>query len=498
MKRRSTPLLYGVAVAIGIVIGAGIDFRSASNLTQSKAFGSRNADDLYAELGRDSSSLLDGSRVLAKIATLTTPSVVHIQSERNNSGRGTIEETGSGVLVNSDKAAGVFVVTNRHVIANADVDSISIHLHDGRVIHPEQIWSDTATDVAVLKVTADNLRPARWGNSDDVEIGHMVLAMGSPFGLSQSVTLGIISAKGRRSLSLGSGRRVLNQDFLQTDAAINPGNSGGPLIDMRGRAVGINTAIASNSGGNEGIGFSIPSNLVRRVVEQLLEHGKVERAYLGVKLNPNFDSETAARLQLDRVRGAHVVEVYAKTPASRANLKFDDVILSFDGIDVQDENHLINLVSLTPVGKQVRLVILRGNVRVTIQVTLGDRESLEQRSEAAPQPNGAGPKLNAVPMGLTVHSLESGITAQLGLESSARGVVVLNFDPNSRWGQSLELYDVIEEVGRVRITSADEFHAALDQHDTAMPLLLKVRRDTNGVAASRVVVCEPESTPVAP
>ena len=175
----------------------------------------------------------------------------------------------------------------------------------------------------------------------------MVLAMGSPFGLSQSVTFGIISAKGRRSLKLGTGTQVINQDFLQTDAAINPGNSGGPLISLNGRVIGINTAIASSSGGNEGIGFSIPSNLVRFIFEQLTTKGRVDRAYLGVKLDPRFSQQTAQRLRLDRVRGARVLEVYKSTPASDAHLQIDDVILGFNSTAVQDENHLINLVSLT-------------------------------------------------------------------------------------------------------------------------------------------------------
>src|SRR5438067_105173 len=154
-----------------------------------------------------------------------------------------------------------------------------------------------------------SVQASRWGDSDKVEIGHLALAMGSPFGLSQSVTLGIISAKGRRSLKMPESSEMINQDFLQTDAAINPGNSGGPLIDMQGQVIGINTAIASQSGGNEGIGFSIPSNLVRRVIDQLLEHGKVIRAYLGVSLDNDFNADTAARLKIDRLRGARIVGI---------------------------------------------------------------------------------------------------------------------------------------------------------------------------------------------
>ncbi|MFG0333573.1 MAG: S1C family serine protease, partial [Maioricimonas sp. JB049] len=203
-----------------------------------------------------------GSRMLARVAAATTPAVVHIQSERRTR-RGTIEETGTGVIMRSPKADGEFIVTNRHVILGAELSDIQVHLHDGRVITPVGKEEDAATDIAVLRLKTPGLTFAEWADSDNVDIGHMVMAMGSPFGLSQSVTLGIISAKGRRALELGESREVINQDFLQTDAAINPGNSGGPLVDLHGRVVGINTAIASQGGGNEGIGFSIPSNLVR-------------------------------------------------------------------------------------------------------------------------------------------------------------------------------------------------------------------------------------------
>ena len=329
MKRSSTLLLCGTILFAGIAIGVSFDGWLLPDHVHAKGLNLTEADRLYEELDGDTNSLVQSSRILAKIARVATPSVVHIQSEYRNNRGGIVEETGSGVIVTSEKASGYFVVTNRHVINHASLNDVSIQLHDGRLLHPTRVWNDAATDLAVLKLNAQNLRPARWGDSDKLEIGHIVLAMGSPFGLSRSVTLGIVSAKGRRSLKLGADSAVLNQDFLQTDAAINPGNSGGPLIDLHGRVVGINTAIASNSGGNDGIGFSIPSALVRRVVDQLLEHGYVRRAYLGVKLDARFDANVARRFKLDRVRGARVSEVYAGTPASRAGLKFDDVILEF-------------------------------------------------------------------------------------------------------------------------------------------------------------------------
>ncbi|MEX1097706.1 MAG: trypsin-like peptidase domain-containing protein [Planctomycetales bacterium] len=383
MTRRSTYTLCGLALAAGIVIGTALDSaRLASRVAAETPTQVAAAAERWSPEGEfEGDPLFQASRRLARIAELTTPSVVHIQSSRTGANRGKIEETGSGVIVTNDKSLGVFVVTNRHVVASAELPAISIHLHDGRVVQPSRVWSDKATDLAVLKIEAAGVQPARWGDSDELEIGHMVLAMGSPFGLSQSVTLGIISAKGRRSLKLGPNSDVLNQNFLQTDAAINPGNSGGPLIDLRGRVIGINTAIASNSGGNDGIGFSIPSNLARRVVDELLEVGAVQRAYLGVKLDPDFNVSAARRLTLDRVRGARVVEVYANTPASRANLKYDDVILSFGDVDVLDENHLINLVSLTPVERAAKVVVLREGKKLTLDVQLGDRADLERRAQ---------------------------------------------------------------------------------------------------------------------
>lgn len=342
------------------------------------------------DLDSGANVLRDAGRVMAKISKQISPSVVHIESVHRTVLRGEVEETGSGVIVRSTHLPGEYVVTNRHVIAGSELREIKITLPDGRQVQPERVWDDAASDIAVMKVPVDGLTAAAWADSDAAEIGHPVLAVGSPFGLSQSVTFGIISAKSRRSLKLGD-RGVLNQDFIQTDAAINPGNSGGPLIDMSGRVVGINTAIASNSGGNEGIGFSIPSNLVSRVVDQLLEYGKVYRAYLGVKLDPEFDINKARALKLDRARGARVMAIYPNTPAARAKLQKDDVILSFDGIDILDENHLINVVSLSPVGKKVRLMVLRRGEKFPVTVDLSDRSVAEDDSTpAVPQQSKAG------------------------------------------------------------------------------------------------------------
>ncbi len=381
---------------------------------------------------------------------------------------------------------GVFVATNRHVVAGAELKDISLRLSDGRVIRPTRKWADEATDVAVLQVNAKNLQPARWGDSDKVEIGHMVLAMGSPFGLSQSVTYGIISAKGRRSLRLGSNTELLNQDFLQTDAAINPGNSGGPLIDLHGRVIGLNTAIASNSGANDGVGFSIPSNLVRRVVDQLLAHGKVQRAYLGVTLDDSFTASAAARLKLDRPRGARIVAVHPGTPAARANLKFDDVILSFSNIEIQDENHLINLVSLTPVNnKPVKLVIFRNGRTLTLNVVLADRSELKQESEAPTRPDMG---TAVVPMGLTLHQMNRDIAVQLGFHEATNGLLVLKVNAAGPLFDEVRLYDLIEEVAHTPVRSVDDLERILLRNESSDSILLKISRRANGNVESHLVV----------
>ncbi len=487
MKRSTTLILCSSVLAVGFVIGMTADGWLQPSRVRASALSYSDADRLFAELDSDTGSLMESSRLLTKIAKVATPSVVHIQSEYRSPRGSMVEETGSGVIMTSPKSSDTFVVTNRHVIANAKLKDIAIKIFDGRLIHPTHVLKDSATDVAVLKIDAPNLHPARWSNSDKLEIGHMVLAMGSPFGLSQSVTFGIISAKGRRSLKLGKETTVLNQDFLQTDAAINPGNSGGPLIDLHGRVVGINTAIASNSGGNDGIGFSIPSNLVRRVVDQLLEHGRVQRAYLGVKLDPSFEADEARRLQLDRVRGARIVEVYSKTPASKANLKFDDVVLEFNGTKVEDENHLINLVSLTAVGRKVTLSILRNGKKMSVEVLLTDRDDLNRQS-AVPSSSQPGVGVPVQTMGLTVHPVDDSISNQLGFDDAAKGLLVLNVDSLGPLGKYIQLYDIIEEVSRTEVASVNDLEQALSNSESGDSVVLKVRTHRNGMQSTRLVI----------
>lgn len=470
-------------LGLGILLGLSADQRQwISQAVATPAESTR--DSLMKEVSARTDMVFALSDRMAKVAKVVSPSVVHIQSERSTR-RGQVEETGSGVIVVSEKRPGAFVVTNRHVVDGTELDRIQVRLNDGRVVNPTWIRSDRYTDLAVMFLDLGGLQPARWGDSNQCEIGHIVLAVGSPFGLSQTITYGIVSAKGRRALELGSNSEVLNQDFLQTDAAINPGNSGGPLINLQGEVIGINTAIASNSGGNEGVGFSIPSNLVHKVMGELLEYGRVQRAYLGVKLDSNFDNATAVRLKLDRPQGARIVEIYPKTPAERSRLQVDDVIIRFNDELVQDENHLINLVSLAPLNSGIETVLIRDGKRVSVQVVLSDREELQQRAASPDDPSKGYPVKE---LGLTVLPLDPETGRSLGYPPGTTGLVVLKVEPESPLGAKLQRYDLIEEAARTPLNSVGDLQQVLEERNRSQVVLKIRRKGENGIETHSIVL----------
>jgi S1-C subfamily serine protease len=316
-------------------------------------------------------------------AARALPAVVSVEAVKppktTADGKGKpVEESGSGVIVRLDGRTGYYVLTNNHVIAMARPDQITISLSDGRVYHPSQVWADPESDIAVMSVSAPTLPTATLGNSDGARVGRLVLAIGSPFGLSQTVTHGIISARDRGQVSLGGTIRI--KEFLQTDAAINPGSSGGPLLDMHGEVIGINTAIASHNGSNSGVAFSIPINLVKRVASQLVASGTVQRGYLGMLLASNFDGNDALKLGLDRLRGALIERIYADSPAAAAGLQVRDVILQIESVAIRNDTHLINLVSNLPPGQRVRLLVWRDNANRTIDAVVGDWSKVQAAS----------------------------------------------------------------------------------------------------------------------
>lgn len=326
-------------------------------------------DRLYDEVAADVVALERQSNVLKKVILLARPSVVHIEAKKTAEGfsRKPVEEAGSGVVIEYNDA--YYVLTNRHVIRQAALDNIQIRLASGQTLTPLRVWADAETDIAIMAVDGPQLIPARLGDSISVDMGDFVLAVGSPFGLSHSVTYGIISAKGRRDLQLGV-EGVRYQSFFQTDAAINPGNSGGPLLNLRGEVIGINTAIASNSGGNEGIGFAIPIHIAMFVATQLVDQGSVMRAMLGVVLDSEFDQSAAKQLGLPRRMGARVNRVNAGSIADSVGIRVGDVILTYDGVDIEDLDHLVNQVKLTPFGRQVQLVVFRDGRAVELNAIM--------------------------------------------------------------------------------------------------------------------------------
>jgi len=365
----------------GLALFAGGSFLSVASGQEPVVHDARAQ--LHAELARDVETFEQQHNILKRAVKLVTPAVVHIEAKRDDDSRlaqKSVEEAGSGIVM--ERNGKYYVVTNRHVIKYSSLSNVKIKLSDGRQLVPTQVWADRETDIAILAVPGKNLIPAIIGNSDKLEIGDFVLAVGSPFGLSHSVTYGIISAKGRRDLQLGDDG-VTNQDFLQTDAAINPGNSGGPLMNLRGEVIGINTAIASSSGGNEGIGFTIPVNMVMVVADQLIEHGQVVRAYLGVQLDATFTREEAVAAGLSRPEGARVTGITPRSPAEKAKLQLGDVILQFNEQAVEDDDHLINLVSLTPVNREVELTLVRDMQTMRLRVRVGNRSELKPLAETS-------------------------------------------------------------------------------------------------------------------
>lgn len=314
-------------------------------------------------------------RLLVKLAS---PSVAHIEAKKTRS-RNTdntysaraamVEEAGSGVVI---KYRGRnFVVTNYHVIEGAELNNIQIVVDD-LAYRAADVRHDKDSDVSVLLMESESLTPARLGDSDAVEIGDYVVAIGSPFGLSHSVSQGIISARSRHDLELGP-QGVKYQDFFQTDASINPGNSGGPLFNLDGEVIGLNTAIASNSGGSDGIGFAIPINMVMRIVTDLIDVGYVKRGFLGVSMDGSFSPRKALEMGFNRGHGALISAVTPGSPAGLAGIRENDLVIEFNGRKVLNDSHLVTLVSLARIGDQVPVKLLRKSEALTVSVEIREK-----------------------------------------------------------------------------------------------------------------------------
>jgi serine protease Do len=449
---------------------------------------------IYADLAKQYTQFQQVNRTFELVAKAVSPSVVHIvaqkvsRPEENRRAR-QFEETGSGVIIRNDHAPGLFVLTNHHVVDGSKPSKIRILLRDGRSILPVKIWTDAKADIAILKLDRDDLPSARLGNSDEAAIGTWVMALGSPFGLMHSVSQGIISARGRHMDELPD---VENQDFLQTDAAINPGNSGGPLVNMKGEVVGINNSIASNGGGNEGVGFSIPINLARWIMNELILHGRVNRGALGVDLHHDFPPEEAVTLGMERPRGAWILKVYQSSPADKAGIRSGDVVLRFGGVDVVDLNHLINMVSMATVGEASEVVVWRERREVKLKVTVGDRERTLTQYTPTPAEPGIDPSglirrpnrpatQSSFALGLELATLNAQLAERYELPGSWRGALVVTVDPTSPLVGVVQSKDVISAIDNEVIQSSEQAVKILNERADHVQSIISLDRLVKGV-----------------
>ena len=375
--------------------------------------------------------------------------------------RGVQRGLGSGVIASPDG----YILTNNHVVEG--VDDVKVELPDSRTFSAKVVGTDPATDLAVVKIDATNLPTLVFGDSDAVKVGDVALAIGNPLNVGQTVTSGIISAKGRQTPD----GRDSYQDFLQTDAAINHGNSGGALVNAGGQLIGINSQILSPSDGNIGLGFAIPSNMAKQVMDQLIENGAVRRARLGVTVQ-GITADMAASLGLPSAQGALISSVDPGSPAARAGIRQGDVITHYNGKAVADNNQLRNAVASTMPGTSVPVQLLRDGKSTTLQATVGELTTAKGRVDEPSAATGRGK------YGMSVQPLTPEIAENVGVPRGTPGVIVSDVDPAGIAAESgLQEGDVIEKANGTVVKSGDDLKASLERRDGKPSLLLVHRKD---------------------
>jgi serine protease Do len=388
------------------------------------------------------------------------------EDENHPRGNERVERSlGSGVVISADG----YVLTNNHVVENAD--KISVTFEGDREYLAEVVGTDPRTDVALLKIDAEGLPFIKLADSDKLRVGDQVMAIGNPFGVGQTVTMGIVSALGR---TIGL---IDYEDLIQTDASINPGNSGGALVNMRGELVGMNSAILSRSGGSQGIGFAIPSNMAMRIADALRADGEVVRAYLGV-LPQQVDQNVAEYYGMDAPRGVIITRVNEDTPADKAGLKDGDIILEVDGQEIRNPSVLRNVISLSEVGHDAKVKYLRDGKEKTVNVTL-ERFPEDVQTTRTNRSNGADDESLD---GVTVRVLNDRLRAEAQIPENVGGLLVVEIDPTSNAArEGLARGDVIQEVARRPVATLEEFQEALTIN-TERPVFMRVykpARDQN-------------------
>jgi serine protease Do len=459
MKKR---LLIGTAILlIGFLLG-GITYYTLGRITgQSRSMPYTFAPNVPRQI-------METGRAFSEIVRAVSPAVVNISTTKVMSREaqpffedpffdffspfhdfGTPKKwkersLGSGIIAAQDG----YIITNNHVVEKAD--EIKVTLIDRRTFKGRLVGADPKTDVAVIKIDATNLPTLIWGDSDKLQVGEFVLAIGSPYGLSNTVTMGIISAVGRANVGIAD-----YEDFIQTDAAINPGNSGGPLVNIKGEIIGMNTAIFSRTGGYQGIGFAVPSNMVRLVMDQLLQKGKVTRGWIGVTIQ-ELTPELAQEFGLKKTKGALVSDIAKDSPAAKSGIMRGDVILEFNGKEVKDVSSLRNMVAQSKTGSEITMKILRAGREFTVKVFIV--ELPREVAEIVPSQLPDNSDLRAL-TGLTVMNLSREIIRQLGFSKDEKGVVVVKVEPGSPADDAeMKKGDVIKEINKKTINNVEDFN----------------------------------------
>lgn len=477
MMQKKRALIYGATlILVGLIIGLGIstNLNLLTNGHTQEPVISQGAIDILSRTGE----------AMAEVAAAVKPAVVNISStktvkisgmqspffddpffrrffgdefgqfrrpkEHKQSG------LGSGVIVDKDG----YILTNNHVIK--DADEIKVKLSDKREFKGKVIGTDIKTDLAVIKIDSNHLPVLRLGDSDKLKVGETVIAVGNPFGLSQTVTSGIVSATGRANVGIAD-----YEDFIQTDAPINPGNSGGALVNVRGELVGINTAIFSTSGGYQGIGFAIPSSMARVVMDNLIKKGKVVRGWLGVSIQP-VTPELAKQFDMKDDKGALVGDVVEESPAEKAGIKNGDVIIEFDGKEVSDPAGLRNSVAGTPPGKKASIKLIRDGKVKSMEVTISELPADQQKLHGS---------FDNLLKGVMVQGLTPELKKNLEIPARITGVVVNDIEEGSPAEGLLQPKDVIVEVNRKKVTSSKDYEAIVSKIKSGQDILLLVFRN---------------------
>ncbi len=465
-----------IGIIVGITLTASWDWTRSGNAKNET--GPLDKDE-YASLERT-------SQAFVRIAKAVTPAVVNISTERlakptrdssipfhwffddDSRSFDDTESTprpnglGSGVLISKDG----YILTNNHVIS--DSDRLLVKLSDDREFEAKVIGSDEQTDLAVIKIEGKELPSVKLGNSEKLEVGEWVVAIGNPFGLSETVTAGIVSAKGRSALGLAE-----YEDFIQTDAAINPGNSGGALVNIRGELIGINTAIETRTGGFQGVGFAIPIDMANKIMQQLIDHGEVTRGWLGVQIQNVENDAMMRQFKLKDRKGVIITNIFDGHPAAEAGALQGDVIVKYDGHKVDDVQQLRNLVASTLVGSKIAITVLRNGETKNLTVALAKKpDNPNLLASELPDPADENPTL-----GIEVQAASAG--SKSGVEATS-GVVITRVVADSPAEEAgLKAQDIIVEIDRKKISVMPDYHAAVKNIEPGSSVLLLVQRGDN-------------------